>query len=393
LNTTIRLKTDQLCEGREGEMTAVHWKKLATVPFSDEILDKGFSRGRKAAENVYDPNKTFRVRKQMIRMIQSSVDTICDQLMNHVKNWPSIESLELFDIALVDAAVGLDDYKHNLSMLQWCSKQISSIARQNTEKIIRTANIEFMHATRREAYGRISSIVGQTSKSLEWLNSARETLKKLPSIDSSHPCIVVAGAPNVGKSALISSLSSGKPEVASYPFTTKQLHVGHFDHRRLKYQIVDTPGLLDRPMQERNQIEMQAIAALEHIGSIVLFVIDYSEECGTSLVEQNNLLKEVKNLLNKKEIIVVETKADLINIDKKEWNSYKSIETNIDSSNIDSKSLIFLRNNITNNILISTKENLGLKSIKNLLINKIQKSNSAKPLELPEGWYRSDKNF
>ena len=374
-------------------MTAVHWKKLATVPFSDEILDKGFSKGRKTADNVFDPNKTFRVRKQMIRMIQSSVDTISEQLMNHVKSWPSIENLELFDISLIDAAVGLDDYKHNLSMLQWCAKQIQSVAKQNTDKLIKTANIEFMHKTRREAYGRISSIVGQTSRSLEWLNSARETLKKLPSIDVNHPCIVVAGAPNVGKSALISALSSGKPEVASYPFTTKQLHLGHFEHRRLRYQIVDTPGLLDRPMQERNQIEMQAIAALEHIGSIVLFVMDYSEECGTSLEEQNNLLNEVKNLLNKKEIIIIETKADLLKIYEKEWNEYKSLETNIDFSNIDKKDLTFLRNPKTNNILISTIENLGLKSIKFLIINKIQKSQTNKPLELPEGWYRSDKEF
>ena len=63
-------------------------------------------------------------------------------------------------------------------------------------------------------------------------------------------------------------------EVNHYPFTTKQLHVGHFEHRRIPYQIVDTPGLLDRTMDERNEIEMQAIAAISHIGSVCLFVID-----------------------------------------------------------------------------------------------------------------------
>ena len=55
---------------------------------------------------------------------------------------------------------------------------------------------------------------------------ARDTLRKLPSIDSSEPCIVVAGSPNVGKFTNF-SLSSGEPEIASYPFTTKQLHLGH----------------------------------------------------------------------------------------------------------------------------------------------------------------------
>ena len=58
-------------------------------------------------------------------------------------------------------------------------------------------------------------------------------------------------------------------EVNHYPFTTKQIHIGHFTQRRLQHQMVDTPGLLDRPMHERNSIELQAIAALEHIGSLV----------------------------------------------------------------------------------------------------------------------------
>jgi nucleolar GTP-binding protein len=371
-------------------MTAIPWKKLITIPFSEEILDKGFTNGRKAADNVYDPNKTFRVKKQMTRMIQASVDTIAEQLMSHVQSWPSLERLELFDIALINAAVGLDEYKHNLSMLQWCSKQIRSVAKQNIDKITKTGNIEFMHKTRREAYGRISSIVNQTSSSLKWLNSARETLKKLPSIDYNNPCIVVTGAPNVGKSALISSLSTGKPEVASYPFTTKQLHLGHFEHRRLKYQIVDTPGLLDRPMKERNKIELQAIAALEHIGNIVLFIMDYTEECGTTIKEQNNLLEDVKKLLKQKEILIVETKADLMEINQKELDEYKSLETNFNFEEYDITKIKFIRNEKTENIMISTKENFGLDSLKYFIITKIKNSENNNPLELPKGWYRSD---
>ena len=40
----------------------------------------------------------------------------------------------------------------------------------------------------------------------------------------------------------------------------QRLHVGHFVHRHLPHQLVDTPGLLDRPLQDRNAIELQAIA-------------------------------------------------------------------------------------------------------------------------------------
>ena len=136
-------------------------------------------------------------------------------------------------------------------------------------------------------------MIGRIGPSLEWLSESREILKRLPSIDQLSPCIVVCGAPNVGKSAFISALSSGNMEVNHYPFTTKRIHLGHFTFRRLQYQMVDTPGLLDRPMEKRNDIEMQAISALENLGSLVLFLIDESEKCGTSIEEQHNLLEDI----------------------------------------------------------------------------------------------------
>ena len=50
-------------------------------------------------------------------------------------------------------------------------------------------------------------------------------------------------------------------------------------------------------MTERNQIEMQAIAALENVGDIVLFLIDPSESSGMNLRDQQHLLDEVTELL------------------------------------------------------------------------------------------------
>ena len=226
----------------------VSWRTLPTVLLEDEVLDKAFSRARKAADRVDDSDRIFRVRKQMSRMVQTAADVIATTFTDTVNVWPSLDQSPKFDVAMIDACVGCDDYRHHLSMLQWASKQVLNIAGQNSKKIIRTARTELMHDARKEAYGRISSIMRRVKPSLIWLSEARETLKRLPTIDQVLPCIVVCGAPNVGKSAFISALSSGNMEVNHYPFTTKQIHVGHFTHRRLQYQMVDTPGLLDRPM-------------------------------------------------------------------------------------------------------------------------------------------------
>lgn len=50
--------------------------------------------------------------------------------------------------------------------------------------------------------------------------------------------------------------------------------------------MIDTPGILDHPLEERNTIEMQAITAMAHLQCAVLYFIDLSEECGFSLEQQ-----------------------------------------------------------------------------------------------------------
>ena len=103
----------------------------------------------------------------------------------------------------MDAAVGCDDYKRNLASLQWAAERSQRISGEAQAKILRLRDIDGFHKARRHAYGRLSSVIDQISPQIIWLGDARNILRKLPSIDPSEPCIVVAGSPNVGKSALI----------------------------------------------------------------------------------------------------------------------------------------------------------------------------------------------
>ena len=83
-------------------------------------------------------------------------------------------------------------------------------------------------------------------------------------------------------------------EVQPYAFTTKSLYVGHTDYKYLRWQVIDTPGILDRPLEERNTIEMQSITALAHLRAVVLYIVDISEHCGYSIEQQATLFHSIK---------------------------------------------------------------------------------------------------
>ena len=365
----------------------VIWRDLITILTEEEVLDKGFSRAKKAAHRVDDPVKVFRVRKQLVRMVQTASDVMSQYLEDTERSWPSLDQMPIFDRAMVDACVGCDDYRHHLSMLGWGSKQMRKISKQNVAKITRTARFEIMHDARKEAYGRLSSIMRRVGPSLDWLHESRMILRKLPVIDQICPTIVVCGAPNVGKSAFISSLSTGKMEVNHYPFTTKQLHVGHFTHRRVPHQLVDTPGLLDRPMSDRNAIEMQAIAAIEHVGSLCIFLMDISESCGTSLDDQHNLLDEVKSLLPEIDIIVVVSKADLMEPLPVNWDEVKQSESEWDG---EGEPFLPILVDEEGCVTISATENVGVTSLRLEMARRCKENSKSDAMTLPEGWYRKD---
>lgn len=64
--------------------------------------------------------------------------------------------------------------------------------------------------------------------------------------------------------------------------------------------MVDTPGILDHPLEERNTIEMQAITALAHLRAAILYVMDVSEQCGHTLQEQLELFNSIRPLFANK---------------------------------------------------------------------------------------------
>ncbi|CAG0994963.1 MAG: NOG1 family protein [Candidatus Methanoperedens sp.] len=285
------------------------FEKIPTVPTAEELLDKSYRRATRAkrGKQILDRKSKLQAEESMLL---TAANILSDNLAHIVRKFPSLEQLPPFYLELADVMVGVEEMKMNLASVQWAGEKIGTLARKYVGMMREADDSKFV---RKQAFGRISSIVESIDGNLRFLNEARNKLRKLPAIDEG-PAIVVAGYPNVGKSSFVALVSSAHPEIAPYPFTTKGLAVGHFTRNGIRNQVIDTPGLLDRPLEERNEIELQAISALRHIGRVILYVIDPSETCGYSLDTQMHLLEEIKNkfavpfliVANKKDISVTE---------------------------------------------------------------------------------------
>ncbi|MCI4346759.1 MAG: 50S ribosome-binding GTPase [Thermoplasmata archaeon] len=198
----------------------------------------------------------------------------------------------------------------SLGQLRRAETRIRGLSQDAQRSLRHRSEVEGFGAEVRSFYGRLASMVRELDQSLETLQAAERFLKERPRVDPEVPTLVVAGFPNVGKSSLVARLSTARPEIAAYPFTTLSIAVGHADLGFDRMQVVDTPGVLGRAGRA-NPAEGEALVAARLAANAILFVLDPTEGCGHTLAEQEQLLTRWREEFPNVPILEVETKADL----------------------------------------------------------------------------------
>ena len=280
----------------------MHFEKIPTVPTADEVLDRAL---RRAAKKMREKKQKKRASEEFVGAVYLSVH---DKLVSVIQSFPEMDNLPPFYQDLFEALWGIDRLRKALGAVGWAARW-SKDHRGGLTKDVRYSSEEDATGSRKKAVARLASVVHQIDDQLLFLNEVRNIMRKLPMIDDVFT-IVVAGFPNVGKSSFIRRVSTAEPEIASYPFTTKGVIIGHRYEKREKIQMIDTPGLLDRPAIERNAIEGQAVSAIINTGDVILYILDPSTYCGFPLEDQLNLLEEVKGMVQVPVIVVV-NKSDV----------------------------------------------------------------------------------
>ena len=284
-------------------------QEIPTIATAEELVDRALRRASKVEESVR--NADYRARLTAVRKIHSVADNIANPLQTYVKAFPSFDNIHSFDRSIIDLTVGVDKLRKSLGGVDWARKEVLMIATKYVPKARARKSADNTMKIMSEAYAKMTNVVRQVEKNLNFLISARSIFRNLPNVDTENPLAVFAGAPNVGKSSLIRAVSSGKPEVKSYPFTTKGVSLGHIKVKYDIIQVMDTPGLLDRPDSDRNDMEKQGIAALDHLEPIIVFLTDLSGTSGYSMEIQKSLHEELKDRYSDYPWIDVYSKSDL----------------------------------------------------------------------------------
>ncbi len=280
------------------------FETLPSAPRADELIDKAFSRAARAGR----AKSTMEAQQSMLTI---AVNITSDNLENVVTAWPDFDYVDPFYYELADAIVDVDELRQSLSEVMWASRQIEEIGREYQPKLRRT-DPETARKHRKQAFARIADIMDEIADDLLAVGEARDALKSLPDIRPDEPAIVIAGYPNVGKSSFVNHVTNARNEIAEYPFTTKGVQIGHVERDHIRYQLIDTPGLLDRPEAERNDIERQAVGAIEYLADAVLFFVDPSGDCGYPLDVQLELRDSVVARFAERDVpvVTIATKSD-----------------------------------------------------------------------------------
>ncbi|GIX61627.1 nucleolar GTP-binding protein 1, putative [Babesia caballi] len=289
-----------------------NFKGITTIPTATALLDTVLSETqRRTPTEVHKQFKISRIRKFYMRKVKYVQQAFRDRLQRILSQLPQLDDIHPFYSDLFNVLYDRDHYKLALGHCNAARRHLDKIAKEHVGLIKFAISAYRCKSLKVAGLGRMAKVIKKLSGSLKYLEDVRQHMSRLPSINPYTRTLLLTGYPNVGKSSFMNKVSKANVDVQPYSFTTKSLYVGHFDHDYLRWQVIDTPGLLDHPLDERNTIEMTAITALAHIYCAVLFFIDVSESCGYSIEQQVALFDSIRPLFKDKPTLVVLNKIDL----------------------------------------------------------------------------------
>ena len=163
--------------------------------------------------------------------------------------------------------------------------------------------------------------------------------------------IGIVGMPNAGKSSLLSALTSARPKIANYPFTTINPNLGVANYNNKEITLADIPGLIEGA-HEGIGLGDKFLRHIERCKNILHLIDITNDNLSESYSKVRNELSKYSSQLTKKREIIVFNKIDMVSKEE-----------------IDKKINIFTKKIKKKIYTISALKYEGLKDIKRILVN------------------------
>ncbi|KAA3454984.1 nucleolar GTP-binding protein 1-like isoform X1 [Gossypium australe] len=288
------------------------FQKLPMVMPSVDIFQSASRKAKRVLPTKGIANVAKRERNRGAKQLDALMKELAVPLRGYIENFPKRIYLHPYERSLIELTFGAGNYEEVLKKVDALRKKVVSVGKEHASLCAKSLSKKEAEERLTEGLEKLQEIFKCEGQAIDDLLYIAKTLRAMPVVDLEMPTLCLVGAPNVGKSSLVRLLSTGKPEVCNYPFTTRGILMGHITLDYQHFQVTDTPGLLKRCDEDRNNLEKLTLAVLSHLPTAILYVHDLSGQCGMSPSDQFIIYKEISERFGNHLWLDVISKCDLL---------------------------------------------------------------------------------
>ncbi|TYI65919.1 hypothetical protein E1A91_D09G190400v1 [Gossypium mustelinum] len=288
------------------------FQKLPMVMPSVDIFQSASRKAKRVLPTKGIANVAKRERNRGAKQLDALMKELAVPLRGYIENFPKRIYLHPYERSLIELTFGAGNYEEVLKKVDALRKKVVSVGKEHASLCAKSLSKKEAEERLTEGLEKLQEIFKCEGQAIDDLLYIAKTLRAMPVVDLEMPTLCLVGAPNVGKSSLVRLLSTGKPEVCNYPFTTRGILLGHITLDYQHFQVTDTPGLLKRCDEDRNNLEKLTLAVLSHLPTAILYVHDLSGQCGMSPSDQFMIYKEISERFGNHLWLDVISKCDLL---------------------------------------------------------------------------------